>query len=82
MQRFLILTLAGLMLSLGGCRKEERVGGFATQSAPANSDSTKLRALGYIGGSGEGAAPAPSAQPAKPAPPPPGKQAPAICNWR
>ncbi|HEY4565157.1 MAG TPA: DUF4349 domain-containing protein [Thermoanaerobaculia bacterium] len=78
MQRFLIMTLAALMLSMGGCRKEAVVGGFATQSAPASSDSGKLRSLGYLGGGGEGAAPAASAQQAKPAPPPPGKQAPAI----
>src|SRR3954451_2285044 len=79
MRRFLILALAGLVLGLGGCKKEARVGGFATQSAPANSDSAKLRALGYVGGGGEGAAPSP--QPPKPVPSsplPPGKQAPAI----
>lgn len=86
MRRFLILALAGLVLSAGGCKKEaaeEEPAPPRTNTAfieapkPASqADTAKLRALGYIGDGGKGAQ-QPKTAPLPP-PPPPGKQAPAI----
>ena len=76
MRRFLVLVLAGLALSAGGCKKEERAG-FARMQAPAFRDGQpqdqNMKALGYVAGSSRSAAP-----PAPPSPPPPAKGSPAI----
>ena len=79
MRRFLVLVLAGLALSAGGCKKEERAG-FARMQAPesrsAQPQDQDMKSLGYVAGnSRSGSAPASP----KPAPPPPAaKGSPAI----
>ena len=76
MRRFLVLVLAGLALSAGGCKKEERAG-FARMQAPAFRDGQpqdqNMKALGYVAGNSRSAA-----APAPPSPPPAAKGSPAI----
>ena len=76
MQRFLILALAGLMLSLGGCRKlEPRVAEEAPATGAAAAKDQVLRSQGYFAGTAP-------AQPAssKPGAPAEKKPAPAIAR--
>jgi hypothetical protein len=76
MRRFLVLALAGLLLSAGGCKKERPA---VPAGAPAAdfraAEPEKLKSLGYI--AGDSAPAAPPAQ-SKPAPPPAAKGSPAI----
>jgi len=79
MRRFLVLVLAGLALSAGGCKKEEPAGIASAPAAGSRAANPEaLRALGYLGGGGNESAAAPA--PTKPsAPPPPAaKPSPAI----
>ena len=74
MRGFLILLLAGCLLSAGGCKKERPaglIGVSAEESRAAQPQDQTMRALGYTAGN------SPSAPPPPP-PPPAVKQSPAI----
>jgi hypothetical protein len=77
MRRFLVLVLAGLALSAGGCKKEGPAG-FAVMPAPESraANPEAPRALGYLEGKDAQSAAAPASP--KPAPPPAAKPSPAI----
>jgi hypothetical protein len=77
MRRFLVLALAGLVLSAGGCKKEAppRAASVpAAESRAAQPQDQGMKYLGYTEGNSPSAAPSTP----KPAPPPAAKQSPAI----
>jgi hypothetical protein len=81
MRRFLVLALAGLVLSAGGCKKEAREESAeapALESRAAQPQDQNMKYLGYTAGSSPSAAPSSPKPPAPPPPPPPAKQSPAI----
>lgn len=81
MRRFLVLALAGLVLSAGGCKKEaveERAEAPAADARAGQSQDMKY--LGYTAGSSPSAAPSARSAPPPPppSPPPAAKKSPAI----